>query len=319
MKETQFVDKHSQNWEQLRKLTEKIESKGIRKLSSAEIKDFLHLFRLCSRHLAYARTHFPGSRTVSYLNSLIGHSHSMTYAVKKFNSRGIIEYILKGFPRNLKENRNFILLSFGIFLAGVLFSLILTVVRTENAYYFLPNNIIENVKGIKDNASREWNYPLVSSQIMVNNITVALNAFVLGITLGIGTVYILFYNGLIIGSLTGLVYKFGDPVIYWSLILPHGVIELCAIFISGAAGLIIGYKMMIPGEYSRKHSIVDGAKRAVSFVFGIVLMLVAAGIIEGFFTPLNISPAIKLLFALATAVLLSAYFAAPYISKDKAS
>ena len=319
MKEADFINKYSSQWEDLKNLSLKIEGKGIKKLSSTEIQKFLYLFRQCSRHLAYARTYFPESKIVGYLNSQIGYSHNMAYAVKKFDTGGIAQYIFKGFPKLLKENRRFILLSFGIFLAGVLFSLIFTMINAGNANYFLPEDLIKNIKTATSGSSKEWNYPLMSSQIMVNNISIALRAFVLGITFGIGTVYILFYNGLVLGSLTALVYKYGNPLIYWSLILPHGIIELSAIFISGAAGLIIGYKMLIPKAYSRKHSLIAGAKQAVSLIFGIVLMLVVAAIIEGFFTPLSISPIIKLIFALSTAVLLCGYFLVPYVGKNKIS
>jgi ZIP family zinc transporter len=66
-----------------------------------------------------------------------------------------------------------------------------------------------------------------------------LKAFVYGITLGLGTVYVLFFNGAVLGSLTGLIYTYNDPANYWSLILPHGIIELTAVFIAGAAGLMV--------------------------------------------------------------------------------
>jgi uncharacterized membrane protein SpoIIM required for sporulation len=92
------------------------------------------------------------------------------------------------------------------------------------------------------------------------------------------------------------------------LILPHGIIELTAIFISGAAGLIIAKHLLLPGQYSRKDSLIAGTKQAVSLLAGVVILLIIAGLIEGFFTPLNISPISKLSFAALTAILLAAYY-----------
>lgn len=156
---------------------------------------------------------------------------------------------------------------------------------------------------------------LEASSIMTNNILVSIKAFVYGITLGVGTIYILFFNGALLGALTALVYLYSDPVKYWSLILPHGVIELTAIFIAGAAGLMIGRSLLIPKEHSRLHSLVKGSKSALSMIWGIILMLIVAGIIEGFFTPSKVSEIGKLIFAATTGILLIAYLAIPYIRK----
>lgn len=315
MNEADFIKKHSASWESLRTMAAKIDAHGISKLSSQEVKEFMGLFRACSRHLACARTHFPQSPVCKYLNSLVGKSHNMTYGVQKFNPSAIIKYFKKDFPEYLKEERIYILVSAGIFLCGFILSLFLTLYKNGNASYFLPDAFIKGAQGPKADGSGAWNYPLMSGSIMINNISVALRAFAFGITLGLGTVYILFYNGLILGSLTALIYSGGAPFTYWSLILPHGITELTAIFISGGTGLCLGCSILFPGKYSRKHSAILGAKRAVLLISGVVFMLIIAAIIEGFFTPLNISPMIKLLFALTTLVLLSCYFALPYVRK----
>lgn len=319
MKEEQFIKINSNTWRELEELSVVINKKGIKSIPSSDVKKFLSIFRQCSHHLAYARTHFPQSSVETYLNSLISKSHSHVYAVRKFSPSLILKYITYEFPKLLKEYRLYILSSFSFFAFGVAISLILVALNSDNAAIFLPQNLIEGVKSSKAGSVTEsqWNYPLISSQIMINNITVSLRAFVFGITLGIGTIYVLFMNGALLGALTALMYTYGNPKHFWSLILPHGVIELTAIFISGAAGLIIAKNILLPGEYSRKYALIDGAKKAVSLVIGVVFMLVIAGIIEGFFTPLNISEDIKLIFALVTAILLTVYFSIPYIIKKK--
>lgn len=316
MTEEQFIQINSNTWKELESFFQRINKKGIKSLPSGEVKEFLHIFRLSSHHLAYARTHYPKSDLTVYLNSLVGKSHSHVYAVKKISPGSFIRYIYYGFPKLLKENSLYILSAFGFFMFGCLLSMVMVAINVDNAGFFLPKDIIENIRGGKLGGG-EWNYPLMSSFIMVNNISVSLRAFVLGITLGIGTIYVLFQNGALLGALTALVYMYGDPAGYWSLILPHGVIELTAIFIAGASGLIIGRSLLLPGEYSRKHSLIKGTKKAVSLIMGVVVMLVIAGIIEGFFTPLNIPAVSKLVFAAVTGVILIVYFAIPYVVKRK--
>lgn len=314
MVEEQFISKHSISWSQLEELSEHINQKSLKALPSEDVQRFLHLFRQCSHHLAYARTHYPKSSVVTYLNSLTAKCHSHVYAVKKVPVRELSAYITYGYPKLLKESGYFILGAFGIFAAGFVLSLIMVLLNEGNASLFLPQDIADSIRSGKAGGGY-WNHPLMSSYIMVNNISVSLKAFVFGITLGIGTLYVLFANGTMLGSLTGLVYLYSDPLNYWSLILPHGIFELTAIFISGAAGLVLAKSILLPGDYLRRHSLVSGAKKAVALMGGVVLLLVIAGIIEGFFTPLMIAAQWKLLFAFITLIVLSVYFAMPYFIK----
>jgi uncharacterized membrane protein SpoIIM required for sporulation len=315
LKEEQFIKINSNTWRELESFSVVINKKGVKSLPSNEVKKFLNTFRQCSHHLAYARTHYPKSSVVNYLNSLISKCHSHVYAVKRTSPGQLFKYIGYEFPTLLKEHKWFVLSSFAFFAFGVLLSLILVLANTDNANMFLPATMIESVKSGTAGGGGQWNYPLMSSYIMFNNISVSLRAFVFGITLGLGTMYVLFMNGALLGALTALMYMYGNPKHYWSLILPHGIIELTAIFISGAAGLIIAKSMLLPGEFTRKHSLINGAKKAVSLVMGVVFMLVIAGIIEGFFTPLDISENVKLVFALVTAAILAVHFTVPYLVK----
>lgn len=315
MKEDQFIKINSITWKELEDFSNRVNKKGVKALPSSEVKRFLQLFRQCSHNLAYARTHYPESNAVIYLNSLVGKCHSHIYAVEKTSIKDLLKYVYYDFPKKLKEHRWYVIVSFLFFLAGALISLGLVLYNSDNAFIFLPQNMVEGVKSGIAGGGGQWNYPLMSSTIMFNNITVSLKAFVFGITLGLGTIYVLFFNGAILGSLTALMYMYGNPKNYWSLILPHGVFELTAIFISGAAGLMIAKSLIIPGEYSRKHALISGAKKAVALIVGVIILLVIAGIIEGFFTPLAISENLKLLFAAITAIILIVYFSIPYLIK----
>lgn len=315
MKVEQFIKVNSDIWKELENFSKAVNKKSIKALSSQDIKKFLKVFRITSHNLAYARTHYPNSSVETYLNSLVGKCHSHVYAVRKVPLGTVIKYITYDFPKLLKEYKWYVLTSFGFFALGLIISLLLVLYNPDNAIMFLPAQMTESVRSGKAGGGGQWNYPLMSSYIMTNNILVSLKAFVFGITLGLGTIYVLFTNGALLGALTGLIYLYGNPINYWSLILPHGFIELTAIFISGVAGLIIAKYIIIPGELSRKHSLIQGGKKAVSLLAGVIFMLVIAGIIEGFFTPLNISAVSKLIFAALTAIILAGYFAIPYFIK----
>jgi uncharacterized membrane protein SpoIIM required for sporulation len=143
---------------------------------------------------------------------------------------------------------------------------------------------------------------------MTNNIRVAVLAFVSGITLGLGTIYLLVTNGLLIGALAAVFVQSGKSYIFWAYILPHGIIELTAIFIAGGAGLYMGYRIFVPGPYSRKHRFLESAKESAQLMLGTIPLFVIAGIIEGYITPSAISLEAKYLVASATLLLFAVYY-----------
>lgn len=302
-----FIKKNKPNWEKLQDYINKAEKKGSKTLSPHELKDFLYLYEEGAYHLSYSNTHFPNSNSSKFLNALVGRAHNNIYTTEKVRFKSFLHYINKGFGKYLKECSRYIMFSTLIFTFGFLLGLVMVLMKESNAYYFLPAQLIEGLD-YSISSRTDWNYPLMSSYIMTNNIGVALKAFILGITFGLGTIYILYLNGAMLGGLTGLIYLNGNPTVYWSLILPHGFMELFAIFVSGGAGFIIAYHLLVPGDLSRAHSTILGGKKASSLILGVTILLVVAGIIEGFFTPLNISPSIKLFFSFITLIFIIFYY-----------
>lgn len=319
MKEESFIKNHSTHWKELEQLNNIINKKGFKSLSSIEIKSYLTLYKRSSYHLSYARTHFPNTQLLDYLNTLVSKCQIHVYSVRKISHRYFLSYLTTIFPTLIGNFKWYILSAFSVFMFGFTLGLVMVFVNTENANFFLPKYLSES---IQSNALGEqlWDpsyFPVLSSTIMINNISVALYAFILGVSLGIGTIYVLFKNGALLGALTGLIYLFSDPYIFWSLILPHGVLELFAIFVSGGAGLIIAKSILLPKQYARKHAIIKGTKEAISLMGGVIALLIIAGTIEGFFTPLNISPTIKLIFSLATLILLIVYLILPKLRNSR--
>ncbi len=161
--------------------------------------------------------------------------------------------------------------------------------------------------------------PLASSMIMTNNISVCFLSFALGITFGLGTIYLMAFNGLMLGALAGLCYTNGLGIPFWSFVLPHGVIELTAIFISGGAGLLLGTALWVPGDLSRKEALTQRGRQAGLLVIGCVPLLIVAGIIEGFFSPAPFPAALKFVVAVILFLLLLLYLLSPRLIKAPAA
>jgi uncharacterized membrane protein SpoIIM required for sporulation len=149
--------------------------------------------------------------------------------------------------------------------------------------------------------------PLASSAIMTNNLSVSFAAFAGGILGGIGTVYMMIFNGVLIGVVGVACYRAGLSVSLWSFIAPHGALELPAIFIAGGAGLLLARGLLAPGFLSRRDSLTEAAAVAVRLLLGVVPMLIIAGLIEGFISPTDLPADLKFALGASVFVLLAAY------------
>ena len=140
-----------------------------------------------------------------------------------------------------------------------------------------------------------------SAFLFTHNIRVTFLVFALGITFGVGTALVLFYNGLPLGALAMQYHLAGEGLFFWAWILPHGIPELTQIFIAGGAGLMIGRGMLLPGRRRRGRAVQQEARKAVLLVVGGMPILVLAGIIEGTISQIH-APTLPYWVKLAVAI-----------------
>lgn len=309
MNEDKFIEKNSAKWQKLEDYNKRLQRQRLSAMPKENIREFSELYRLTGHHLAYARTHLgPSSKTTRYLNQLAGAAHNFFAHNQKSTIMGVLHYFSRGFPALVMQYIHYVVAAGLVLAGGGVFAYILTRINPAYTPHFLGP--FAEGAALPEYGVVEWDYPFVSAFIMTNNIRVAFMSFVWGFSAGVGTLYILLFNGMLIGALANYIASTGgDMFLFWALILPHGFLELAAIFISGGAGLMIGKAILIPGDMTRAHSFIKEAKNASMLLPGIVLMLVIAGLIEGFFTPLAIPAVFKHLFAYLTLVGVIAYFA----------
>jgi uncharacterized membrane protein SpoIIM required for sporulation len=191
-------------------------------------------------------------------------------------------------------------------------------VNPDSAKMFVPEHVIQEVqKRAEQKITTGWggntNYegllssPGVSTMIMVNNIKVSIKAAAYGVSMGIGTALLLIVNGILIGGLSGMATEYKVDLLFWAVILPHGIIELTAICIAGGAGFKLAGALFAPGDLPRRDALRLAGSEAIQLVVGVALLLVIAGVIEGFITPLPLPPLLKIGFALITGVVLMLY------------
>ncbi|NGQ93846.1 stage II sporulation protein M [Brevibacillus sp. SYP-B805] len=303
-----FLKENRAAWSELEQLLERFR-KHPNRIRAEEIDRIVLLYKKASAHLAYMRTYHPQDDITQYLNQLVARAHNVTYKKQFASGHQLSRFFYTYFTALIRARLPFIGIACLLFLLGGLFGFASVMSDPLNLYVILPPQIAENVDPSRlGEGHADQDSAIVSAMIMTNNIKVAMLAFVSGITFGTWTIYLLVYNGLIIGALAAVFWQADKSAAFWAYILPHGVIELTAIFIAGGAGLYMGYRMLVPGRYSRKFQLLLAAKESAQLLLGTLPLFVVAGIIEGYVTPSALPFWAKYGVALLTLLLLLAAY-----------
>ena len=265
-----------------------IRRKKLSSLTPPEIRELSNRYRRAASELAYAQTYFPRSEITFYLNRLVGRAYQQVYQARRHSFRTIGRFFLYGYPGLFRKNRAFFFIALAIFSAAAILGFVVVEINPDAAGLLLPDRIIEKIEQREMWTTDIFNiFPpaVISSMIFTNNIAVTFMAFALGILAGLGTVYLLVLNGLLLGMVFSLCLVHGLGGEFLAFVLPHGLTELSLIFIAGGSGLMLGNAIISPGDYSRRESLTRGGREAVRLVLGGVPFLVAAGLVEGYISP----------------------------------
>jgi len=311
MRVDEFYQSRKGDWETLSRLLDQSQ-KDMRGLSEAQVRDMARLYRATTSDLALAKRDFPRNEITVYLNQLVARAHAVVYRGEPLALKRLWHFATRGFPRLFRETWVFTFIAALFFILPAIASGIVTYVKPESATVLLPPEahrligIVEDKKLWVDIPIEER--PYASAFIMRNNIQVSFLAFASGLTAGLLTLWVLFFNGLMIGTLTGLTAFYGIGFELWTFVIGHGVIELTIIFISGGSGLMLGWAILHPGLMRRRDALAQAARKAVYLLLGAVPWLVVAGSIEGFISPNeNIPIPVKWTIGIVSGILLYSY------------
>src|SRR3984893_6729123 len=298
-----WLEKRKPYWARLEKLVER-SSRGVAALSHTELQELGLLYRQTASDLAAVREDTTNRQLGAYLNQLLGRSHNLIYMGHKPKVSGIVRFYRDTYPQLFRETLPQTLLALAIFAAAGIVAWVVTWHDPAFAYRLLGPHMMETIEQRKMwTESIVTVKPMASSSIMTNNLSVAFSTFAMGISAGVGTIWMMALNGLLIGVIGAATWKAGMALQLWSFVAPHGVLELPAIFIAGGAGLEIARGLLFPGMLPRKISLARAGGRAAQLLLGTIPMLVVAGLIEGFFSPSAAPVAMK--FSLAAVLFLA--------------
>ena len=321
----QFVRTRRDAWERLELLVERAQGARLNALSNDELHELGTLYRRTSADLARAQTRYnttlAGQELVRTLNALVRRAHAQIYsspASSHAAPQSAWNWLFYGFPAAFRRHWRAIAFAALLMYGPAVASYLTVWSNAADTQLFLDDGVVKTVEeraqkhlvtGWGGNTSYKGvvESPEISGFIMTNNIKVSIMAVALGLTAGIGTSLVLISNGLMVGSLAAVASNNNVDYLFWSVILPHGILELSAICIAGGAGFVLARAIYAPGDLPRRDALKIAGGEAAQLLAGVAAMLVIAGLIEGFITPADISPSFKMGFAALTGLAMTAY------------
>ncbi|KAA5823353.1 stage II sporulation protein M [Algibacter amylolyticus] len=281
MREVAFIKQNKEKWLSFEKAIVNNDFDNPDELAS----QYIHVIN----DLAYAQTYYPKSKVIAYLNQLSANAYQKIYKTKSTDTNRIIEFWKTEVPLICYQYRKFIYIAFIIFSVFTFIGAISAANDGEFVRSVLGDNYVnmslENIEAGDPVAvyksGSNWGSFI---GITINNLRVGIIAFVLGVFLGIGTLYIMFKNCIMLGSFQ---YFFYDKGVFWESVRGiwiHGAMEIFAIVIECAAGLILGASILFPATHSRYTSFKLGAKTGIKILISTFPFTFAAGFLEGFIT-----------------------------------
>jgi uncharacterized membrane protein SpoIIM required for sporulation len=316
VQESEFVDSGRDSWERLARAVQSARRDGVTRAGAPALKQMHEDYRRAAADLAYAQTHFEGSPTHDYLNRLVGQAHGELYGQAPRRLGAVWRFLSRDYPRLLRAEWRPIALAGGLLFGAAAIGYIAAYTDYSFARMLLPPQIREGVtdnfeKTRQANALSSAAYPILSAQIGVNNVQVAIMAFAGGMTFGALTVYAMLMNGALLGVLAAVFAQARLTLDFWAFIVPHGSIELPAIIIAGGAGFKLASALVFPGDLPRATALKGAAPVAARLLLGTVPLFVLAAAIEGFFTPTSVAAPVKLAVGAVMFALLLAYALVP--------
>lgn len=282
---------------------------GMKKLTPEELSKLLAMYRQIVSDLARARSKSTDTATLGEINSLAILGNQLLNRPYDSTSDKKIPFI-KAFPTTVRKYSSYMILSACLFFVPAAIAFFAIQWHHELAYDLVSESFLDFQPWQEDNMHEvpPITRPVAATGIITNNIQVTFFAFAFGLAAGIGTVYLLIGNGIHLGAICSWLYLQGHGKAFWGWIMPHAGTEILAIILAGGAGLILADAVLRPGNRSLKESIKSAAGKAVTIEIGCMLMLIVAGLIEGFISPSGIGFTARMLWLAFSCVLWGWYF-----------
>jgi uncharacterized membrane protein SpoIIM required for sporulation len=288
----------------------------LRDIPAAELERFGLLCREAASDLAIARRDFPHDDVSTYLNDLCARAHPMLYRSPPLRRGDVVRWFVTGIPRAFRERRRYVLLSVGIMLAAAVAGWLAVDLRPDLRASLVPQSGFDQLA--RGQVASLPSAPLLGTVIITNNIKVAAICFLGGFAAGVPTAFFLAANGWMLGTIAAAVHQGGYDLAFWSLIVPHGVLELSILIIAGAAGLCVGDALLRPGLLRRGEAFTRAALGTLGLAAGTASLLVVSGVLEAYVSPSVLPDWAKLLIGASIGIALYSWLLLAGRRRDRA-
>jgi len=301
MRQEQFVARYQAEWQTLEQwLAQRGERPRQARRQAAheglDDADFPQRYRRLCQQLALARRRGYSPQLVARLQQLMQQGHTLLYRTPRPQWQRALAFLFADFPQLVRSQARSMWVAAALFVVPLVGSFALILWRPELIHLLMDNARIAEFERMYDPASPNLgrdsgtNWTMFGYYIM-NNISIGLRTFAFGLIAGVGTVLVMLFNGVGIGSVAGHLQHIGHGDPFWRFVAGHGAFELTAIVIAGGAGLQLGMKLLAPGRRRRIDALVEGGVIGAKLCVGVAAMLLIAAFIEAFWSSIAAIPA----------------------------
>ncbi|MBX8512451.1 stage II sporulation protein M [Pseudomonas cichorii] len=314
MKQSQFEARHQPHWQLFGERLDALE-RGKHDPETGET--FASDYRRICHQLALARERGYSSHLIDPLQQLAMRGHQQLYRHRSSLAAQFLSFILAGFPRLVREQWHFVLVASLLFFGSLIGMGVLVYFFPDLIYSIVSPAQVSDMESMYDPAARRIGQALeresssdwmMFGYYIMNNIGIAFQTYASGLLFGLGSLFFLLFNGLMIGAVAGHLTQIGFGQTFWSFVVGHGAFELTAIALAGAAGLKLGWALLAPGRLTRAEALRQAARVSVQLIGGVILFLLIAAFIEAYWSSMTWpTPLIKYLVGAALWAMVIAY------------
>jgi len=291
-----FVAHHQPEWDALADWLDRREADGPlqRPPPPGGVLDaavFPSAYRRVCQQLALARQRGYSPAVVEPLQALVERGHRQLYRPGRPRLAVVWTFVAAGFPRLVRKTGACMVLSAALFVLPLAGILVLLQFRPDAAYLLFEPAMLADFEAMYDPAAEHFGRErdaagdvAMFGHYVMNNISIGFRTFASGLPAGLGALYVLVFNGVMIGGVAGHLTAAGYGDTFWRFVVTHGAPELIAIVIAGGAGLRIGLALIAPGRLRRRDALIDAGRDGAKLCLGVFLMLLFAAFVEAFWS-----------------------------------
>lgn len=295
MKQLAFEQQYIDTWQRYDALCEDLEKSGKkRELNNEERYELPTLYRRICQHYALAKQRHYSPHLINALHQRVLKGHQHIYHHQGSALWRLLEFLWITFPCQLRRHWKYFWLASALFYLPAIATGVACYFDKEVIYSIMPDKQVFMMEYMYDPSNKHIGRSLedqgesrvvMLGYYIMNNISIDFRTFAMGLLAGIGTVFILLYNGVVIGGVAGHLSQLGFTDTFWPFVSGHGSFELTAIAVSGAAGMRLAKPLFAPGQYSRIDALKLGGRDSVQLALGAGFMTFIAAFIEAFWSP----------------------------------